>query len=351
MGVVPGVLHGLGNDLHTDNLSGGGGHSQRDGAYAAVQVEDGVLLRNTCQRNGGFVEPLGLMVVHLIERPGGQPEVQTAEGVLDIARAIERHEFVSQHGVALFRIDAEHQRGKAGDSLQSGKQRIDLGQFLPVAHKAHQNLFAYRAPANVDVPQKASVAGFVVDGYPELVDIIHNRILDGIGFLRQNQAPPVFHHIVGAGPKKTGIGAAFFCRHGVLGLVSVAVAVGGGENGHLRQGFPCQPVQAGLHPLRFQPGFLGVVHVPEIAAAAELGDRAFPVHPVGGLFENFHDFSRRPGFLGFFDAQPHPLPGNGVGQEYGAPLHMGDALPFGGVVGDGGFVNLVLNEHYSFASM
>ena len=129
------------------------------------------------------------------------------------------------------------------------------------------------------------------------------------------------------------------------------MAVGRGENGHFCETFPCQSVQAGFYPFRLQPGFFFVVHVPEIAAAAELGNGALPVHPMGRFFEDFHDFPCRPGFLGLFNPQTHPLPGDGVGQEHGAALHVGYPLPFGGVVGDDGLVNLIFGKHYSFASM
>ena len=195
------------------------------------------------------------------------------------------------------------------------------------------------------------MAGLVVDGHPILVYIINHRVLHRVGFRRQNPAAFVFHHLVGAGAVEAGEGSALLRRHGILSLVPVAPAVGGGQNGHFCQIFPGQPVQAGLHPLRFQPGLLFIVHVPEIAAAAQLGHGALPVHPVGGFFQNFQDFSRCPGFPGILDAQPHPLPGDGVGQEHGAALHMGNALTLGSVIRDHRLINSVLFQHQSLASM
>ncbi len=73
-GIVLGIFDGLGNHLHADDPSGGGGHGQGDGASTAIEVQHQVLLRNACHGNGGFVEPLGLGVVHLVEGPGGQAE-------------------------------------------------------------------------------------------------------------------------------------------------------------------------------------------------------------------------------------------------------------------------------------
>ena len=189
------------------------------------------------------------------------------------------------------------------------------------------------------------MGGFVIDADPVLVYIIHNRVLHPVGFRGKNQAAVIFHHIVGARFEEAGVGPALFAGHGILGLVPVAMAVGCRQNGHFLQALPGQPVQAAFHPLRFEPGFLGVVHVPEVAAAAELGHRALPVTAVGGLFQDFHDLPGSPGFARLFDAQPHPLPGDGVGQEHGAALHMGHPLPLGGVIRHQGLVDCVLLQH------
>ena len=112
-GVVFGVFNGLGHYLHAQDLSGLSGHGQGDGTHAAVEVQDQVVLGDVCQGDGGFVEPLGLVVVHLVERPGGEPEIQAAEGIFNEAGAVEGHKPVSQHGVAGLCIDAENQGGKA----------------------------------------------------------------------------------------------------------------------------------------------------------------------------------------------------------------------------------------------
>ena len=344
-GVVPGILHRLLDYLHPDDPSGGGCHGKGDGAHAAVQIQHQILLRNSGKVDGGLIQPLCLMVVYLIEAPGGQPEGQAAEGVLDIALAVEGEKSVPQHGVALFGVDAEHQSGKAGDLLEPLNQLLRTGDFLPVDDKAHQNLSGNRPPADIDVPQKPLVRHFVIGSHPILVDIIHNRSLHGIGLLRQNIAAVIFHHLMGACPKESGIRPTLFLRHGVLRLVPVAKAGGSRQNGHFFQLLPGHPVQAGFHPLRLQPGLLLVIHVPEIAAAAELGHGALPVHPVGGFFQNLRDFPGSPGLLRLFNPHPNPFPGNGVGDEHGAALNVGDALSLGGVVGDDSFVNFVFGQH------
>ncbi len=87
-GVVPGIGHRLLDDLHADDLARRAGHGQGDGAHAAVQVQNRVVFRDASLLNGGFIQPLGLMVVHLIKGSGGQTEIETAEGILNIAGAV-----------------------------------------------------------------------------------------------------------------------------------------------------------------------------------------------------------------------------------------------------------------------
>ena len=85
--------------------------------------------------------------------------------------------------------------------------------------------------------------------------------------------------------------------------------------------------------------------MPEVTAAAELGNRAFPVYPMGRLFQHLYDFAGRPGLLGFFDADSDLFPGDGIGDKDGAAFDMGDALSFGGIVRDNSFVNLIFDQH------
>lgn len=83
----------------------------------------------------------------------------------------------------------------------------------------------------------------------------------------------------------------------------------------------------------------------EGAAAAELALGTGPVHPVGGDLQNPADSPGGPGFGGLCDLDFTDLPGDGIGDEDGAALHMGNSLALDGVICDGGGVNPVLNEH------
>ena len=58
LGVVLCVLHGLGDHLDADDLAGGSGHGQGDGAHAAVQIQNGVVFRNAGPRDGGVIQAL-----------------------------------------------------------------------------------------------------------------------------------------------------------------------------------------------------------------------------------------------------------------------------------------------------
>ena len=285
------------------------------------------------------------MVIHLIEGPGRQPEGQTAQGVFNPARAIQGVKSISQHGVALAGVLRQHQCGKAGNGFQPVDQSLRLGNGAAVHHQAYQNLPAGRSPADIDVPQQAGMSGLVVDGNMKSVYIIDYRVLHGVGFLRKNPAAGIFHHLVGARPEEPGEGPAFLLGDRILGFVPVAQAGGGRQNGHRIQILSGQPVQAVRDPLGFQPGFLGIVHVPEIAASAQLGHGALPVPAMRGFFQDLHNFAGSPGFLGLFNPQAHPFPGNGVGDKHRTAFNVGNPLTLGGIVGDEGFVNLVFNEH------
>ena len=240
--VVLRVLHRLRDDLYADDLPRRASHGQRDGADAAVQVQHRVGLGDLRLRDRHLVQPLRLMVVHLIKRPGGQAEIQAAEGVLDIAGAVEGEKAVAQHGVAPLRVHGQHQRGKAGNPTQPLDERFRPGNFFPVHRETYQNLPGHRAPADVNMPQKPLAGGLVVDADPVLVYIINYRILRGVDLLRENAAPGVFHHVVGTRPVESGIGAPLLHCHRILRLVAVAVAVGGGENGDFFQIFAADAV-------------------------------------------------------------------------------------------------------------
>ena len=156
--------------------------------------------------------------------------------------------FIAQHRVALLRVDAQHQRGEAGDLLQTGHQLVGFRNAAAVDHKADQNLFGNRAAADVNMPQQTLMGHFVIDGYMISVYIIHDNGLDLIGFFRQDQAALVFHHFVGACLEETGIGAVFLSCHRILSLVAVAVTGGCCQNRHGLQVFAAQTVQAVAYP-------------------------------------------------------------------------------------------------------
>ena len=294
------------------------------------------------------------MVVHLIEGTGGQPEGKPAESILNIARAAEGDKLVAQDGVALFGVDAQHQAGKAGHSLQPFDEPLRPGQLAAIDHQAHQHLAGHRAPAHIDVAQQAAVGFFVIRGDVVLVYIIYNDVFDPVGFLRQDQTALVFHHTVGAGLEEARVHAALLLRHGILGLVAVKSTGGGGEDLHLLQAFAAQAVEALAHPFGLQPCLFFIIHMPEIAAAAAGGDGTFPLHTVGGFLDDLSDPAGGPGLAHLLDANLAFLPHDGVGDEYGTALHPGHTLALCGVVQDLSFVSFALFQHYcssSFCSM
>lgn len=91
--------------------------------------------------------------------------------------------------------------------------------FFAVHCETYQNLPGHRAPADVNMPQKPLAGGLVVDADPVLVYIINYCILRGVDLLGENAAAGVFHHVVGARPVESGVGASFFTATGYCALL------------------------------------------------------------------------------------------------------------------------------------
>ena len=178
-GVFPGVLDGLGDDLHADDLSRPPGQGQGDGAGAAVEVQHRLGPVQLCQLHGLFIEPLGLIVVHLIERAGGEPEAEAAELVLDPVPAPEGAEFIPQHHVGIPHVFGEDHGGQARDlPLQGMDQAVFPGQMVPVHHQADHELPRDDSPAKIDMPQQALSGMLVIDGDPVLLRPAEHQVLD-----------------------------------------------------------------------------------------------------------------------------------------------------------------------------
>ena len=83
----------------------------------------------------------------------------------------------------------------------------------------------------------------------------------------------------------------------------------------------------------------------EIAAAAELRHGTDPVDAVGRTLQQLCDLARCPGLSHLFDTDLAPLAGDGIGHEHRAPLHLGNAQTFCGIIGDHRFINLIFKQH------
>ena len=130
-----------------------------------------------------------------------------------------------------------------------------------------------------------------------LVHIVQHRFFDGICFRETDAAALIFHDLVAACPVKACVGFIFITAHREDHFVAVIVAGGGGKNGDFFQIFACQAVQVLFYPVSLQPAFFLVGHMPEIAAAAKLGNGTFPVDAVGGFFDHLGDLSQSPGLV------------------------------------------------------
>ena len=342
-GVVFGVLHRLGNDLDADDLARMAAHGQGDGTHAAVEIQHRILTGDAGGLNGGAVKLLRLMVVDLVEGSGGQPEGQPAQGILDIAGAVEGDEFISQHGVAGLGVHAEYQGGEAVDLLKPLDQRLRAGELAAVGDDTHEDLPGDSPPADIDMADDALAGGFVIGIDPILVHIVDHGGFHKIRLLRQDQTALILHHLMGARTVEPGEGLVLLGGYGILGLVAVAGGIRGGVDLDGVQCFAPQPVQTGAHSLCFQAALLFIVHVLKIAPAAQLGNGADPVDPVGGTLQDLDDLAACPCLSRFLNADLAELPGDGIGHEDGAPLNFGNTLPLGGIVHDAGGVNLIFN--------
>ena len=86
--------------------------------------------------------------------------------------------------------------------------------------------------------------------------------------------------------EKSSLCASPQLGHRVLGLVAVMPRRPTAGDRDLARIVAADALQCVPHPLRLQAAFLLVIHMPEAAAAAELGIGASPGDPVGRLFQD-----------------------------------------------------------------
>ena len=94
-------------DLHTHQLPAVVYHRKADGAHAAVEVQQQVVRGELGILGRDAVELLSGQCVDLIERQGAQPDGDAAEGVFEVARAIQGGGLAAQNDIGIFGVDIQ----------------------------------------------------------------------------------------------------------------------------------------------------------------------------------------------------------------------------------------------------
>ena len=102
-----GTFNGFRYDLHTDQLTAVRCHGKTNGAHAAVEVQQQVVRGELGILGRDAVELLSGQCVDLIERQGTQPDGDAAEGVFEVARAIQEVGLAAQNDIGVFCVDIQ----------------------------------------------------------------------------------------------------------------------------------------------------------------------------------------------------------------------------------------------------
>lgn len=335
-GVFPGVPDGGVHDLHAVGAAGLAGKAERDRARAAVEIEHRFLASEVCKVHGGGIEPLGLIVVDLIEAARREPVAQAAERVLDRAGAVVHLLVRAEDGIpARFVVicnNADRLRHRLADGAD---KRLRMRRFLCVQHHAAKRLPADRAEAQIDVADKPCVRLFIVCRDAVRLHPREHGALEALGAVRLELAAVRRDDLVRPRAEKARDRRALARADGKLHLVAVAVEPVRAGDGQLRERDAADARKGVEHAPALEGKLLLVVHVPEIAAAALAEIRAVGADAVRrGLFNRFDDAVRRaPADVD--DADAARLARNGARNKDDLPVRAGNALAVGGVARDG----------------
>ena len=330
-GVLPGVLHRLGHHLGAEHPARLPGHHQADGADAAVQVQHGLRAGETGEIQGPAVEHLGLVGVDLVEGGHGQPEGKAAQGVLQSVPAPEGAVGVAQDDVVLLLIDPQHHARQPGLHVPQGlDQSLLLGHGFSVDQQAEQGLSRPVHP-DVHMAHQPPAGFFVVGGDIVPLHPGHRGGPEPGGSLRLEQAVLHRDDLVGplavearSGPLRPGLDRE-------LDLVAVPAGVPGAvDDGH-RHIQPGDALKAVLHPDALGLQLLGVVHVPELAAAALGVVDALGHDPGGGGLEHPHHPAEQAAPAHLLDAHVALLAPDAPLDKDHNPVQPGHARTVGGV--------------------
>lgn len=163
--IADGVLDGAGGALDAQHRLGVGRGAKADGADAAVDIQHLLLPGQPRQRNGLLVEPLGLQGVDLVKAAGADSKPQPAEGVRDIAGAVQHLDVLPQHHAGLAGVVVlHHRRHPGGQAAQLRHKVAAAGQLDLRRDQHHHDLAARFAAAGQQVAHKAGARILVIGG-------------------------------------------------------------------------------------------------------------------------------------------------------------------------------------------
>ena len=263
-GVGDGVVHRLGHHLRPPDGPCPPGHSQADGADAAVEINHRLRPRQAGQLHRFAVEHLGLVGVDLIEGGHRQAEGEAAQGVGEGVLPPQGAVGVPQNHVVVLLVHPQHHPGQAGLRVPQGAHQLRLPGHPPAVDQQAAQAPPRPVGAHIHVAHQAGLGPLVVGGDGVLGHpVLHGRA-QAARRLALEQAVGHVDHLVAAGP----VEADGPLGHGELGLVAVALRPGRPQHGGQVNLRPAQAAQGVgyLDALGLQ--LLGVAHVPQLAAAA-----------------------------------------------------------------------------------
>lgn len=183
------VFDRLRDNLDADGLFRVPRKAERDRTRAAVEVKHRLFSGQPGKRGGLFIQTLGLRVVDLIKRGRGEAELQAAERVSDRSVTVKRQKFRAEHGIAFFRVGGED---NGRDARLGGEERLDellfLRQLLCVGRDADEDLPAFRAEADINMPDVAGMRGLVIGADAVFAHPVQNGCADTVGAVRLDAA-------------------------------------------------------------------------------------------------------------------------------------------------------------------
>lgn len=325
------VFDRLRDNLDADGLFRVPRKAERDRTRAAVEVKHRLFSGQPGKRGGLFIQTLGLRVVDLIKRGRGESELQAAERVGDCSVSIERQKFRAEHGIAFFRVGGED---NGRDARLGGEERLDellfLRQLLRICRDADEDLAAFRAEADINMPDVAGMRGLVIGADAVFAHPVQNSCADTVGAVRLDAAVCDRNDRVRFSGEEARGRLSVLLLHGELHLVPIAVGLlcAGDGQGSERLAADARQAAVDVRALKLQ--LLRIIHVPQRAAAAFGKIRAIRLYAVRRRLLHAHKLGKDRRASDVRNADSAQFAWQRTGHEHDLSVDTGDARPVHG---------------------